>query len=29
MRSGLFNFTNAPELAESLDDDPDKVWTAD
>ena len=29
MRSGLFNFTNAPELAESLEDDPDKVWTAD
>ena len=29
MRSGLFNFTNAPELAASLDDDPDKVWTAD
>src|SRR5690606_4646320 len=29
MRSGLFNFTNAPELATSLDDDPDKVWTAE
>jgi D-alanyl-D-alanine carboxypeptidase len=29
MRSGLFNFTNAPELAESLENDPDKVWTAD
>jgi D-alanyl-D-alanine carboxypeptidase len=29
MRSGLFNFTNAPELAESLETDPDKVWTAD
>lgn len=29
MRSGLFSFTNAPELAESLDDDPGKVWTAD
>jgi D-alanyl-D-alanine carboxypeptidase len=29
MRSGLFNFTSAPELAESLEDDPDKVWTAD
>ncbi|WP_287103492.1 serine hydrolase domain-containing protein [Mesorhizobium sp.] len=27
MRSGLYNFTNAPELAESLDHDPDKVWT--
>jgi len=29
MRSGLFNFTNAPELAESLDDEPGRVWTAD
>ena len=29
MRSGLFNLTDAPELAQSLDDDPDKVWTAD
>ncbi len=29
MRSGLFNFTSAPELAESLETDPDKVWTAD
>jgi D-alanyl-D-alanine carboxypeptidase len=28
MRSGLFNFTDAPELAAGLDDDPDKVWTA-
>lgn len=28
MRSGLFNFTSAPELAESLDRDPGKVWTA-
>jgi D-alanyl-D-alanine carboxypeptidase len=28
MRSGLFSFTNAPELAKSLDDDPGKVWTA-
>ena len=27
MRSGLYNYTNAPELAESLDLDPDKVWT--
>ena len=27
MRSGLYNYTNAPELAESLDRDPDKVWT--
>lgn len=29
MRSGLFNFTNAPELAQSLDDDPGRVWTAE
>jgi D-alanyl-D-alanine carboxypeptidase len=29
MRSGLYNFTNAPELAENLDKDPDRVWTAD
>jgi D-alanyl-D-alanine carboxypeptidase len=29
MRTGLYNFTSAPELAKSLDDDPDKVWTAD
>ena len=29
MRSGLYNFTNAPELAESLDHDPEKVWTTD
>jgi D-alanyl-D-alanine carboxypeptidase len=29
MRSGLFNFTSAPELAESLETNPDKVWTAD
>jgi len=27
MRSGLYNFTDAPELSESLDNDPDKVWT--
>jgi D-alanyl-D-alanine carboxypeptidase len=27
MRSGLYNYTNAPELAESLDHDPDRVWT--
>lgn len=27
MRSGLYNFTGAPELAESLDHDPTKVWT--
>ena len=29
MRSGLFNFTNAPELSKGIDDEPDKVWTAD
>lgn len=29
MRSGLFNFTAAPELAESLDREPGKVWSAD
>ena len=29
MRSGLYNFTNAPELAERLDKDPDRVWTAE
>ncbi|MER9546321.1 beta-lactamase family protein [Mesorhizobium sp. M0437] len=28
MRSGLYNFTNAPELAESLDNNPDKAWTS-
>ena len=27
MRSGLYNYTSAPELAESLDDDPTRVWT--
>ena len=27
MRSGLYNYTSAPELAESLDHDPSKVWT--
>ena len=27
MRSGLYNYTAAPELAESLDRDPTKVWT--
>jgi D-alanyl-D-alanine carboxypeptidase len=26
MRSGLYNYTSAPELAESLDNDPAKVW---
>ena len=29
MRSGLYNYTNAPELAESLDQDPTKVWTSE
>ena len=27
MRSGLYNYTSAPELAESLDRDPTRVWT--
>ena len=27
MRSGLYNYTSAPELAESLDNDPTRVWT--
>ncbi len=27
MRSGLYNYTSAPELAESLDRNPNKVWT--
>ena len=27
MRSGLYNYTAAPELAESLDHDPTRVWT--
>jgi D-alanyl-D-alanine carboxypeptidase len=27
MRSGLYNYTNAPEIAASLDNDPTKVWT--
>lgn len=27
MRSGLYNYTAAPELAESLDKDPAKAWT--
>ena len=27
MRSGLYNYTSAPEIAESLDHDPDRVWT--
>lgn len=29
MRSGLFNYTSAPELAESLDHDPARVWSTD
>lgn len=29
MRSGLYNYTNAPELAASLDRDPTKVWAPD
>jgi D-alanyl-D-alanine carboxypeptidase len=27
MRSGLYNYTSAPELGESLDRDPTRVWT--
>jgi D-alanyl-D-alanine carboxypeptidase len=27
MRSGLYNYTNAPEFAAALDADPTKVWT--
>jgi D-alanyl-D-alanine carboxypeptidase len=27
MRSGLYNYTSAPELARSLDHDPTRVWT--
>lgn len=27
MRSGLYNYTSAPELAKSLDHDPSRVWT--
>jgi D-alanyl-D-alanine carboxypeptidase len=29
MRSGLFNYTTTPELAESLDHDPARVWTTE
>ncbi|MER8579615.1 beta-lactamase family protein [Mesorhizobium sp. M1423] len=29
MRSGLYNFTNAPELAENLVNTPDKAWTSE
>jgi D-alanyl-D-alanine carboxypeptidase len=27
MRSGLYNYTDAPEISASLDEDPTKVWT--
>jgi len=27
MRSGLYNYTNAPEVSASIDNDPSKVWT--
>ena len=27
MRSGLYNFTDAPEISAAMDDDPAKVWT--
>ena len=29
MRSGLYNYTNAPKVSASLDHDPTKVWTQD
>jgi D-alanyl-D-alanine carboxypeptidase len=29
MRSGLYNYTNAPEFSATLDRDPTKVWTLD
>jgi CubicO group peptidase (beta-lactamase class C family) len=29
MRSGLYNYTDAPEISASLDNDPTKVWTPD
>ena len=29
MRSGLYNYTNAPELSAQIDKDPTKVWTPD
>ena len=29
MRSGLYNYTNAPEVSASLDSDPTKVWSPD
>ncbi len=27
MRSGLYSFTDAPEISEAMDDDPARVWT--
>jgi D-alanyl-D-alanine carboxypeptidase len=27
MRSGLYNYTNAPEVSASLDSDPTRVWS--
>ena len=29
MRSGLYNYTNAPEVSASLDSDPTKIWSPD
>ena len=29
MRSGLYNYTNAPELAATVDRDPTKVWNTE
>lgn len=29
MRSGLYNYTSAPELAQSLDRNPQRVWTSE
>jgi D-alanyl-D-alanine carboxypeptidase len=29
MRSGLYNYTNAPEVSASIDRDPTRVWTPD
>ncbi len=29
MRSGLYNYTDAPEVSESIDRDPTRVWTPD
>ncbi len=28
MRSGLYNYTNAPEISESMDHDPTRVWSS-